>query len=152
MRRWVLAVAILASGCGGISNEQEAALVENAVARAEADAANATAFGKAAEKARHAPSRDGWVGDWTGVEGLTLTIEKDPGGAVGRYRLTNKWSLDDEASGTFDGVATDRGLAFNRPDGAKELIATDGAATGLKYLAGKRDCLTVAPGEGYCRD
>ena len=29
---------------------------------------------------------------------------------------------------------------------------TDGDATGLKYLAGKKDCLTVEPGEGYCRD
>lgn len=152
MRLWVLGAAALVSACGGMSNEQEAALVENAVARAEAQAENATAFGKAAEKARQAPNRDAWVGKWIGVEGLVLTIEKDPGGAIGRYRLTNKWSLDDDATGTFDGVATQKGIAFNRPDGAKELTATDGNATGLKYLAGKQDCLTVAPGEGYCRD
>lgn len=152
MRLLVLGAAALAAGCGGMSNEQEAALVENAVANAEAQAENATAFGKAAEKARQAPNRDAWVGKWIGVEGLVLTIEKDPGGSVGRYRLTNKWSLDDNATGTFDGVASEKGIAFNRPDGAKELIATDGDATGLKYLAGKKDCLTVAPGEGYCRD
>ena len=152
MRLCVLGAAALVSACGGMSNEQEAALVENAVANAEAAAENATAFGKAAEKARQAPNRDAWVGKWIGVEGLVLTIEKDPGGAIGRYRLTNKWSLDDDASGTFDGVATEKGIAFNRPDGARELTATDGNATGLKYLAGKKDCLTVAPGEGYCRD
>jgi hypothetical protein len=152
MRFWVLGAAVLASACGEMSNEQQAALVENAVANAEAAAENATAMGEAAEKARQAPDRDAWVGKWIGVEGLTLTIEKDPGGAAGRYRLTNKWSLDDEAVGTFDGIATQGGIAFNRPDGAKELTATDGDATGLKYLAGKKDCLTVATGEGYCRD
>jgi hypothetical protein len=54
--------------------------------------------------------------------------------------------------GEFDGVATEKGIAFNRPDGAKELVASDGDATGLKYLAGKKDCLTVTTGEGYCRD
>lgn len=152
MRLWVLGAAVLASACGEMSNEQQAALVENAVANAEAAAENATAIGEAAEKAREAPNRDAWVGKWIGVEGLVLTIEKDPGGAVGRYRLTNKWRLDDDATGTFEGVATAKGIAFNRPDGAKELVPTNGDATGLKYLAGKKDCLTVAPGEGYCRD
>lgn len=152
MRVWVIGAALLASACGGTSNEQEAALVENAVAQAEAAAENATAFGKAAEKAREAPSRDGWLGKWIGVEGMVLTIEKDPGGAVGRYRLTNVWGLDDEMKGIFDGVATENGIAFNRPDGAKEVVAGDGNATGLKYLSGKQDCLIVATGEGYCRD
>ena len=148
----VLCMALALGACGGTSNEQEAALVENAVAQAEAAAENATAFGKAADKAREAPNRDAWVGKWIGVEGMVLTIEKDPGGSVGRYRLTNVWGLDDNMKGSFDGVATQKGIAFNRPDGARELVASDGAATGLKYLAGKKDCLTVAPGEGYCRD
>lgn len=152
MRVWVVSAAALLAACGGTSNEQEAALVENAVATAEAQAENATQFGKAAEKAREAPNRDAWVGKWIGVEGMVLTVEKDPGGAVGRYRLTNVWGLDDNMKGTFDAVASEKGLAFNRPDGAKELVASDGNATGLKYLAGKKDCLTVAQGEGYCRD
>src|SRR5690606_18557067 len=110
MRLWVIGVAILASGCGEMSNEQQAALVENAVAQAEAQAENATAFGQAAEKAREAPSRDAWIGEWKGVEGMMLTIEKDPGGAIGRYRLNNVWGLDEEMKGTFDGVATERGM------------------------------------------
>jgi len=152
MRFWVIGAAVALAACGGVSNEQQAALVENAVAGAEAAAQNATAFGQAAEKARQAPNRDAWVGKWTGVEGMVLTIEKDPGGAIGRYRLTNRWGLDDDMNGTFEGVATEKGIAFNRPDGAKELTATDGDATGMKYLAGKQDCLTVATGEGYCRD
>ena len=104
-----------------------------------------------AEKAAEAPSRDAWLGKWVGVEGLVLTIEKDPSGP-GRYRLINTYSLDEGATGTFAGVATNEGIAFTRPDGAKVLRATDGAATGLKYLDGKKDCLTVGVGEGYCRD
>jgi hypothetical protein len=31
------------------------------------------------------------------------------------------------------------------------LRATDGAGTGMKWLADKTDCLVVAPGEGFCR-
>ena len=31
-------------------------------------------------------------------------------------------------------------------------VATDGDATGMKWLAGKARCLTVRVGEGYCRD
>lgn len=155
MRLWVigagLAGAAALAGCGEMSNETQAALVENAVANAQAIAENVTAEAEKAEKAAQAPSRDAWVGKWTGVEGLVLTIEKDTSGP-GRYRLINTYSLDEGATGTFAGVANEEGIAFTRPDGAKVLRATDGAATGLKYLDGKKDCLTVGVGEGYCRD
>lgn len=155
MRLWavgtILAGAVALAGCGEMSNEQQAALVENAVANAQAIAENVTAEAEKAEKAAEAPSRDGWIGKWVGVEGLVLTIEKDPSGP-GRYRLINTYSLDEGATGTFAGVATQEGIALTRPDGAKMLRATDGAATGLKYLDGKKDCLTVSVGEGYCRD
>lgn len=93
-------------------------------------------------------SADGWVGRWRGVEGLNLVIAK--GDAPGRYRLDMQYSLDDK--GVFEGRATDEGIAFERPDGAHVLRPTDGEATGLKWLADKKDCLTVASGEGYCRD
>ncbi|WP_343520727.1 hypothetical protein [Sphingomonas sp.] len=146
-----LAASAALAGCGEMSNEQQAALVENAVANAEAIAENVTAEAKKAEKAAQAPSRDGWIGKWIGVEGLVLTIEKDPSGP-GRYRLTNTYSLDPGATGTFTGMATEEGMSFTRPDGAKVLRATDGTETGLKYLEGKKDCLTVTIGEGYCRD
>lgn len=151
MRWWAIGAALACAGCGGgMTNEQQAALVEKALAHAEAAAQNAAEIAEKAEKAAM-PNHDDWVGQWVGVEGLTLTIEKDPA-EPGHYRLTNRWSLDEDAIGKFDGVATARGIAFTRPDGAKELVATDGEATGLKWLAGKKDCLTVTPGEGYCRD
>jgi len=151
MRLWVMGAAALLSACGEMSNEHQAALVENAVANAEAIAENVTAEAEKAEKAADAPNRDAWVGKWIGVEGLVLTIEKDPAGP-GRYRLTNTYSLDQGATGTFAGVASEDGINFTRPDGARVLRASDGAATGLKYLDGKKDCLTVTVGEGYCRD
>jgi len=38
-------------------------------------------------------------------------------------------------------------------DGLQESIRpTNGDETGMKWLAGKKNCLTVRPGEGYCRD
>lgn len=89
-----------------------------------------------------------WNGRWTGVEGTYLTIA--PADAPSRYRLTMRYTLDDE--GSFDGVESAGGIAFTRPDGEQLLRAGDGDATGLKYLAGKQDCLIVKPGEGYCRD
>ena len=90
-----------------------------------------------------------WVGRWTGVEGTYLVVTKDASGE-GRYKLEMQYTLDDK--GSFDGTATPQGIRFTRPDGDQLLRASDGDATGLKYLAGKKDCLTVKSGEGYCRD
>lgn len=97
---------------------------------------------------REAIDRVDWIGRWTGVEGTYLVVRKGDG--IGRYTLEMQYTLDD--SGTFAGTANADGIAFTRPDGAQQLRHTDGAATGLKYLAGKKDCLTVKTGEGYCRD
>ena len=93
-------------------------------------------------------NRDAWIGRWNGVEGTYLVVSK--GDAPARYRLEMQYTLDDK--GSFDGRGTDTGIAFTRPDGDQVLSASDGDATGLKYLAGKKDCLTVKSGEGYCRD
>ena len=88
---------------------------------------------------------DGWVGEWRGPEGTYLRIAKQEVG----YEVTVA-NLD--GTRDFHGVAVDELLQFER-DGATETVhAADGAATGMKWLAGKRDCLVVKPGEGYCRD
>jgi hypothetical protein len=151
MRVLILGAALMLGACESKpTDEQQAALVENAVEDAQDVADNATMVGEAREEAKDAPTRDAWVGKWIGVEGLVLTIEKS--GTPGRYRLTNTYSLDKDATGVFEGYATKDGIAFIRPDGAKTLRASDGEGTGLKYLAGKKDCLTVGEGEGYCRD
>lgn len=98
------------------------------------------------------PPTDKWVGKWIGVEGLYLTIAKDDSIGRGHYLLTMKYSLDDDAVGTFKGAANEDGIAFTRADGPQQLSAGDGEATGLKWLADKKDCLIVDTGEGYCRD
>jgi hypothetical protein len=88
-----------------------------------------------------------YLGRWTGVEGMYLVVASKPGGGV---TLDMQWDLDNK--GTFDGSVTAQGLRFMRNGVAESAVHTDGDATGLKYLAGKQDCLTVKPGEGYCRD
>lgn len=95
---------------------------------------------------------DKWVGKWIGVEGLHLTVSKDDSIGRGHYLLTMQYGLDADASGTFKGEAGEDGIIFNRPDGPQVLRAGDGAATGLKWLADKKDCLVVNTGEGYCRE
>ena len=88
-----------------------------------------------------------YLGRWTGVEGMYLVVASKPGGGV---TLDMQWDLDNK--GTFDGSVTAEGLRFTRNDVAETAVHSSGDATGLKNLAGKQDCLTVKPGEGYCRD
>lgn len=147
----VVGAAALLAGCGAkVDNAQEAALVENAIANAEAVAENVTREARREILAERAPERDAWVGKWIGVEGLVLEIAK--GAEPGRYRILNKWNLDQAEPGTYDGRASANGIVFRRGDARIELVAGDGDATGMKWLAGKKDCLIAAPGEGYCRD
>jgi hypothetical protein len=95
-----------------------------------------------------------YTGRWIGVEGMVLDPAPAPAPAdaraPGRYALTMQWDLDNK--GSFDGTATGDTITFVRNGIRETLRPTDGNATGLKYLAGKTDCLTVKPGEGYCRD
>ncbi|TCQ11254.1 hypothetical protein [Sphingomonas sp. PP-CC-3A-396] len=89
-----------------------------------------------------------YTGRWIGVEGMVLDVA--PTDTRGHYALTMQWDLDNK--GTFDGIATGDTIAFDRKGIRETLRPTNGDATGLKYLFGKTDCLTVKPGEGYCRD
>lgn len=95
------------------------------------------------------PVADAWTGRWTGPEGMTLDIARDEAAGAGHYTLVNQYTLDEQ--GTFQGVADGDTIRFTRPDGEQALRATDGETTGMKWLAGKKDCLTVRTGEGYCR-
>ena len=99
----------------------------------------------AAPKPKPAPD---YTGRWIGVEGMVLDVA--PTDTPGHYALTMQWDLDNK--GKFDGIATGDTIAFDRGGVRETLRPTNGDATGLKYLAGKTDCLTVKPGEGYCRD
>lgn len=87
-----------------------------------------------------------WLGRWNGPEGTYLQVASSGGG---RYELRIK---DLDAERTFQATSKDGGLQFERDGKAESIRATDGDATGMKWLAGKSTCLTVHVGEGYCRD
>jgi hypothetical protein len=95
--------------------------------------------------ARPDPATDEWLGQWNGPEGTFLRLE----GGKGRYEITIQ-NLDGPQ--TYQGTAVGTQIQFDR-NGVKESIrATNGMETGMKWLSDKSDCLTVRPGEGYCRD
>lgn len=101
-----------------------------------------------AEDSATAPHRfASWAGKWTGVEGMYVTIAA---AEPGKYKLEMQSDLD--TKGTYDGEDSEHGIKFKR--GAEELSLRQGSGdeTGLKYLAGKKECLIVKQGEGYCRD
>ncbi|XVJ64374.1 MAG: hypothetical protein HEQ22_06565 [Sphingopyxis sp.] len=88
-----------------------------------------------------------WAGKWVGVEGMYVTITP---GAPGKYNLDMQWGTDPGAS--FEGTDSEHGIKFTRGGEQLSLRRGNGDETGLKYLAGKEECLIVKDGEGYCRD
>lgn len=84
----------------------------------------------------------GWQGIWFGPEGMSLTLVA---------KENSKYEVTIDETQTFEGVAGPDYIAFER-DGIQERIkATDGEATGMKWLADESNCLTIKDGEGYCR-
>lgn len=92
-----------------------------------------------------APTTDGWVGKWNGPEGTYLEIL----GGQGHYDVTVR-NLDGPR--TFAGTGKGNTIVFERDGQQETLRATDGPQTGVKWLAEKKNCLTVRAGEGYCKD
>lgn len=108
----------------------------------------AAAGASAAAATANAPvSHAEWAGKWIGVEGMFVDITPAEGGG---YSLTMQSDLDTQA--TYVGSDAPGGIAFERGGQRLLLKAATGDQTGLKYLAGKSNCLMVAAGEGYCRD
>jgi hypothetical protein len=135
----LIGVALLAA-CS-----QPLPVADNTTAGVNGTEATTPAQGQAASTTVVTPETP-YVGRWTGVEGLYLDVSARPGGGVA---MEMQWDLDNK--GDYEGTVTPEGIRFLR--GGVEHLArrTDGDATGLKYLAGKQDCLTLKPGEGYCR-
>lgn len=88
-----------------------------------------------------------WAGKWTGPEGMYATITA---GADGKVSIEMQSDLD--TKGTYQGTATSDGINFKRGEETLLLKKATGDETGLKWLAGKKDCLVVKSGEGYCKD
>jgi hypothetical protein len=92
-----------------------------------------------------APRTDQWLGQWNGPEGTFVRIT----GGSGHYEVTVQ-NLDGPR--TFVGRAAGDKIEFERDGKWETLRASNGEQTGMKWLAEKKDCLTVRAGEGYCRD
>jgi hypothetical protein len=91
------------------------------------------------------PPADPWLGTWFGPEGTFVDITRHGE----RYTLMVQ-SLDGPAS--YQAVLDDDVLSFERDGKPLTLRRTDGKGTGMKWLAERKDCLVVVPGEGFCRD
>jgi len=157
MRGSIIVAALILTACG--ANERRS---EGAATQAEIENSAATPLPAPAPPRVPAPTpsptptpgatasatlgANHYLGRWTGVEGMFLNVT-DP--AQGEVRLEMQYDLDNK--GNFVGTVTPEGIRFERGGEQLLLRPSDGHATGLKWLAGKQDCLTVKPGEGYCR-
>lgn len=155
----ILAMALAMAGCDRSPAPDATNTTANDAASTASDVAdNAVVTGdnvaNPADPATTSPNATAatasWAGRWVGPEGLYLEIKPEGGADSGRYTLRMKYTLDDE--GTFEGRAVNDTILFDRAGKQETLRAGDGAATGMKWLAEKKDCLVVATGEGYCRD
>lgn len=70
-------------------------------------------------------------------------------GGAGKYVITIQ-NLDGPR--TFQGRTEGNEIEFKRDDVKYSLHASTGIETGMKWLSEKYNCVTVAAGEGYCRD
>jgi hypothetical protein len=91
------------------------------------------------------PVTDKWLGQWNGPEGTFLRLE----GRKGRYEITIQ---DLDGPKTYQGTSVGDQIQFERNGATETIRATNGVETGMKWLSEKANCLTIRPGEGFCRD
>jgi len=105
----------------------------------------ADAASQAVAAAMSSVDATGYVGKWTGVEGTSLTIT--PKGSDYEVVIT-----DLDGPRTFTGTLQGDGVHIVRDAAPLVIHKGSGDDTGMKWLAGKHDCLVVAANEGYCQD
>ncbi|WP_296620869.1 hypothetical protein [Rhizorhabdus sp.] len=138
-----LAALVLLAAC---ARGEDAQPIENVsvVDQAAVDTLDAEA---PADNAASPLPTDAWVGKWIGVEGLVLDVQ--PAGERGRYVLSVTL-LDGTKS--YEGTADGDLIRFTRNGRPESVRAATGDQTGLKWLAGKQNCLMIQQGEGFCRE
>lgn len=105
----------------------------------------AEAASQAVAEAMTSIDATGYVGKWTGPEATAMTIT--PVGSQYEVVITN---LDGPR--TFTGSLEGDGIHITRDATPLVIHKGDGEATGMKWLADKKDCLVVAANEGFCKD
>ncbi len=84
-------------------------------------------------------------GKWPGVEGTYLNVTKNG----------EKYSIEiknlDKAT-TFEGIAKGDTIEFTRNGKTETIKAATAEETGMKWLAGEKNCVVITKGsEGYCK-
>jgi hypothetical protein len=143
----MIALVLMLAGC---ARGQDATLPGNddTAVNFSRDASDGNDDVMAGDNVAEAPlPTDAWIGKWIGVEGLVLNIQKSD---EKRHYVLSVTLLDGTKS--YDGVIDGDVIRFTR-DGRPESIRTaTGDETGLKWLAGKQNCLMIKQGEGFCRE
>lgn len=147
----LVAVAALLSACGEKTPENASA-TENIVENVEEVPANeepvdANLIEANMTNAADTAVTDAWAGKWTGPEGLALEISK--AATPGSYDV--KITLLDGTE-SYAGTAAGETIHFKRGGTQETIRKATGDETGLKYLAGKKNCLMIKQAEGFCRD
>lgn len=84
-------------------------------------------------------------GKWPGVEGAFLNVTRK----ADKYFIEIK-NLD--KTETFEGAAKGDTIEFKRKDKLETIKAATAEETGMKWLAGEKNCVVITKGsEGYCR-
>lgn len=90
---------------------------------------------------------DALAGRWQGAEGTFLNVTKK--GDKFEIEIKNL----DPASKKFEGTAKGDVIEFTRDGKPATIKAATGDETGMKWLAGKKNCVVITKGtEGYCKD
>ncbi len=139
-----LAAILLLAAC---ARGEDAHPIDNVMVADNAAAEDAIDEGGPGGNAAETRPTDAWVGKWIGVEGLILDIQ--PAGDPGNYVLSITL-LDGTKS--FEGAAEGDLIRFTRDGRTENIRAATGDETGLKWLAGKQNCLMIQRGEGFCRE
>jgi hypothetical protein len=139
-----LAAVLAVSACSPKPSDEQVAASQASESAAMSITA-AEAASQAVAGAMASVDATGYVGKWTGPEGTSLTVT--PAGSAYEVIITN---LDGPR--TFTGTLEGDGIHIVRDAAPLVIHKGDGQATGMKWLAEKRDCLVVAANEGYCKD
>jgi hypothetical protein len=90
---------------------------------------------------------DALAGRWQGAEGTFLNVTKK--GDKFEIEVKNL----DPASKKYEGTAKGDLIEFTRDGKAATIKTATGDETGMKWLAGKKNCVVITKGsEGYCKD
>lgn len=137
------AILLLAACARG----EDAHPIENVTIADNVAAEDAGADANPGDNTAEVPPTDAWIGKWIGVEGLVLDVQ--PAGDPGNYVLSVTL-LDGTKS--YEGTAQGDAIRFTRDGRTETIRAATGDETGLKWLAGKQNCLMIQRGEGFCRE